>query len=477
MTTSTHRTDVDQFCSRLPALVGGEAASGQTVVVSRAPAIVDVMGGSCEDCGGLVLQGALDVAVAAGAAPRGDGRIVVGWLNSGGEPTEIATPADAVLKAGPDIAVDVDADTAGLDRRGTRVIHALLRELAGCGAADAVRGGLTVIVQSDWPPDAVVDLDGSLAAAVAEAVCALVSPSMEAMRKAEACRRATIDCGAVSAGRRVPLAALLAEPRSLLLIRGTPQPTQSLLELPDGIAVVALDVEVGRPVKPSRHVDSLVAAAMGHVIIRGLIRAEGRPMDVDGSCLANIAPPEYVERFRNEVPTKITGAAFVQKYGTPDDGGLPIEPARIYKVRSRVEHVIYENRRVHEFATLIARTRRTADVQDLAKAGELMYASHWSYSQRCGIGTLESDQVIGAIRELGPDSGFFGAKSTGFGNGGGIVVLMRDTPAAHAALTGVLADFQARRGRRVRLFQGAASGAARFGVRRLASAPPAPVVA
>jgi len=464
------RTDVERFCSRLPQWFGPQSASAQTVVVTRAPAVVDVMGGCGEECGGLVLAGALDVAVAAAVALRADGQVVICWMGERDRPVEYSFSAPAVLSGNGALDLAPLNAAPALHAQGARVILLLIKQLAAAGAADALRSGATVILQSDWPADAQIDLVGVIAAAAAEALSAACALTMEVVHKAEACRAACEAAGCLAPSQRVPLAALLGEPGSLLLLRATSQPSPSALELPEGVTIAALDAEVGRPVAAQRHHDSRVAAMMGHTIIRELIRADGRKDNIDASHLAGITPADFVERFRNRMPTKLTGKAFHDRHGKLDHDTLAVDPARIYKVRSRAEHIIYENKRVHEFASYVSKARRTGDEADLATAGDLMYASHWSHSQRCGVGTLETDLIIAALRERGPARGFFGAKSTGYGTGGGVVVLMRDTPECHDALALLLNDLSKRTERRIRVFRGAASGAARFGARPLAQA-------
>ncbi len=470
MTQNACRTDVERFCSRLPQWLGPQAASAQTVVVTRAPAVVDVMGGCGEECGGLVLAGALDVAVAAAVALRADGQVVICWMGDRDRPIEYSFAAPAVLSGNGSLDLAPLGAAPALHAQGARVILLLIKQLAAAGAADALRSGATVILQSDWPLDAQIDLVGVIAAAVAEAISAACALNLDVVKKAEACRVACEAAGSPDPSRRVPLAALLGEPGSLLLLRAASQPSPSALELPEGITIAALDAEVGRPVADQRHYDSRVAAMMGHAIIRDLIKADGRKDNIDANHLAGITPADFVERFRNRMPTKLTGKAFGEKHGKLKHETLAVDPARTYKVRSRAEHIIYENKRVHEFASFVSKARRTGEDTDLSTAGELMYASHWSHSQRCGVGTLETDLIIAALRERGPTRGFFGAKSTGFGTGGGVVVLMRDTHECHDALALLLGDLSKRTERRIRVFRGAASGAARFGAKPLAEA-------
>ncbi len=58
--------------------------------------------------------------------------------------------------------------------------------------------------------------------------------------------------------------------------------------------------------------------------------------------------------------------------------------------------------------------------------GELMYASHESYSA-CGLGSSGTDRLVEMVRQAGPEAGLFGGKITGGGSGGTVAVLGRST--------------------------------------------------
>jgi len=163
------------------------------------------------------------------------------------------------------------------------------------------------------------------------------------------------------------------------------------------------------------------------------------------------------------MPSKITRKAFMERFGTLrglEDGD--VNPKGIYKIRSRTEHHIYENRRVHDFVTSINRARRADATHSLSAAGELMYASHWSHSQRCGIGGVETDRLANAIRRHGPAAGLFGAKVTAGGEGGEMVLLMHRHQDAHSALEQVVSKERAETRQPIRVYDGALPGAESF---------------
>ena len=93
--------------------------------------------------------------------------------------------------------------------------------------------------------------------------------------------------------------------------------------------------------------------------------------------------------------------------------------------------------------------------------GELMYASHASYSA-CGLGSAGTDRLVELVREAGEGAGLYGAKITGGGSGGTVAVLGR--AGAEAAVAAVARRYAQETGRGAVVFAGSSSGACHFGV-------------
>jgi L-arabinokinase len=91
----------------------------------------------------------------------------------------------------------------------------------------------------------------------------------------------------------------------------------------------------------------------------------------------------------------------------------------VYRVRAATLHPIEENARVQRFCQLLLE-----DLTDdrAAELGALMYASNASYG-RCGIGTSQTEAIVAAVQRAGWDRGLAGARASGGGNGGTVVVL------------------------------------------------------
>jgi L-arabinokinase len=193
--------------------------------------------------------------------------------------------------------------------------------------------------------------------------------------------------------------------------------------------------------------------------------APGEPLAVEDTrwrgFLANVTPEELEGEFLDRLPEMLRGADFLTRYGGSADAVTRVEPERVYAVRAATVHPVYEHSRVRSFAELLRQPLTTASCERL---GELMYASHASYSA-CGLGSEATDRLVSRVREAGAARGFFGAKITGGGCGGTVAVLGR----RGADIAAIAAAFAAGAGFSPRVFSGSSPGSAAFGVIRLGS--------
>jgi L-arabinokinase len=233
--------------------------------------------------------------------------------------------------------------------------------------------------------------------------------------------------------------------------------------LPQNITIAGINVGMRLDIYNQRYSDNRVASLIGRFLIERMLKLSGAVGDPTGGYLANISPTEYVRRFRNELPVKLRGKDFLGYFGQPQELEISVQPDQIYKVRSRTEHHIYENDRTHRFMERLARVLRTGERDALVEAGELMYASHWSYSQRCGMGSIETDVLVNCIRRRGPAQGLYGAKVTGGGCGGTVAVLMEDNADSRSAFEAACSEYADKTGHTPTTLFGSSPGAMSFG--------------
>jgi L-arabinokinase len=122
------------------------------------------------------------------------------------------------------------------------------------------------------------------------------------------------------------------------------------------------------------------------------------------------------------------GSEFTKQYGSHVDPATPVLPDHEYHIRVNTKYAVLENNRVELFSTLLkgcsatntSASHRHSVYQQL---GELMYQSHDSYTE-CGLGSSATSRIVDLVRDLGPESGLYGAKITG--GGAGMYMIMFD---------------------------------------------------
>jgi len=137
-----------------------------------------------------------------------------------------------------------------------------------------------------------------------------------------------------------------------------------------------------------------------------------------------LAPSELRSLSTDVLPEKITGRAFLARCGGVDDPLSKIEPGQTYAVRAAVAFPIEENFRSAAAEALLRGINAKNREASLRALGELLFQSHAGYSS-IGLGCPETDEMVEAVRAAGPARGFYGARVSGGGSGGTVVVLLK----------------------------------------------------
>jgi L-arabinokinase len=177
--------------------------------------------------------------------------------------------------------------------------------------------------------------------------------------------------------------------------------------------------------------------------------------------LANITAAEFVDEFEKALSRSMGGADFLAKYAGTTDHVTSVDPTRNYDVRACTRHPIDENARVERFRSLL---QSPISEQSLTELGDLMYASHASYSA-CGLGSDGTDLLVQMVRSAGKDAGLYGAKITGGGSGGTVAVLGRAS--ADHAVERIAKQYSEKTGRAAYIFRGSSLGACASPVERI----------
>ncbi len=251
------------------------------------------------------------------------------------------------------------------------------------------------------------------------------------------------------------------------------QPAQILghVALPPGLEVWGIDSGLRHEIGGADYGAVRVGAFVGYRMIADVVGLEVSAAD-DGHVtvrdprwhgyLANIGVDYWEKVLRERMPVSIRGAEFLDRFGGITDGVTHVERDRTYAVRQPTEHPIREHARVQAFKQLLE-TGAATDAQRAA-LGDLMYASHASYSA-CGLGSSGTDRLVDLVREPGREAGLYGAKITGGGSGGVVAVLARE--GSRPTVDDIAARYMRETGHVATVLGGSSPGAIVSGVVRM----------
>jgi galactokinase len=426
--------DADAFCAVVDA--APLFAGGGPVAVARAPGSLDVLGGVADYSGSLVLALPLAAPALAAAQRRSDGLVVA---VSGDRRMTIG--ADELLEAPLEDLVRRFADEGAAAAYVLGPVALLARE-----ERVDVRG-LRVLVSSTIPEGKGVGSSAAVEVAVLQAVAACHGLAPEPRALAPLGQRAEqliagAPCGAmdqmaVAYGRAGELLALLCRPAEIV----------GPIPLPAPLVLWGVDSGVVHAVAGVRYRRARCAAFMGKALL--------------GLSGEHLAALEEAEADVARLPERLSGEAFLELGLRVEDPFNSVEPAIAYPVRAAGLYPLHEQSRARRLAQVLAQPVTDRSVREL---GRLMAASHAGYSA-CGLGSDRTDEIVAAVADAGWERGLAGARISGGGCGGTVVVLGRED--AEPIVGEIAAELGAG------LVGGSSGGAADFGVRLLAKGDPA----
>ena len=283
----------------------------------------------------------------------------------------------------------------------------LLRE----GSADP--RGLRLFVSSAVPEGKGVGSSAAVEVAVLCAAATCLGIDATARRLALLGQRAEQVFAAAPCGPMDQLAVMHGEAGRLLPILCRPAEVLDALRLPPPLAVWGIDSGLRHAVSGDAYRRVRCAAFMGKALL--------------GADAAYLTELDRSRVTVDALPEEILGIDFLRLRSGIDDPVSTVEPAATYPVRAATLFPIEEHARALELVSLLE-TPPTDEGMD--RLGELLYESHDGYS-RCGLGVARTDQIVDAVREAGRRQGLFGARVSGGGSGGTVVVLGRRDAEPH----------------------------------------------
>jgi L-arabinokinase len=237
------------------------------------------------------------------------------------------------------------------------------------------------------------------------------------------------------------------------------------------VEVVGIDTGIRHDVGGAAYRMVRTGAAIGYRMIADLLHLGIKPVGSDhvnihdpvlGGYLANLGPSQFERKFAHRLPERTSGKNFMDCFGGIVDREITVDPRQEYAVRAATAFPVYENLRAITFAGLLSQGGGVESRDALWAMGELMLATHDGYN-RAGLGDASADELVELALAEGPEQGIYGAKTSGGGSGGTVVLLLdrRGRP----ALERIAAQYGKRTGKQPHIVRGTSGGAQTFGVR------------
>jgi L-arabinokinase len=253
-------------------------------------------------------------------------------------------------------------------------------------------------VASDLPRSVGVASSAALEVAVARALGADLDP----IRLAALCQEAENRVVGAPCGIMDQVAVAAGEPGCVLPVLCRPASLRPMVPLPPGLEVVGWPTGAQHDVSGLAYRRARTAAFMGKRMVEaGAGRSWSWVSELPGAAAARL--PEVLE-----------GSAYLDRWAGTDDELTPVDPSDKYPVRAAVSFGVEEHERSERALDALGR----ADPEAL---GPLMRASDSAYTA-LGLGHPAAAAVV---EEAVARPGVFGARSSGGGSGGTIVVACR----------------------------------------------------
>jgi galactokinase len=382
----------------------------------EAPGRLDVLGGVSDYSGGLVLQMPLAATTRVTLAASDEPAIRVSSCQAGAS-RSVVVP----LPEWQGLRTAVDPAGFGRGWLDSHGVPGWARYPLGCLILFSHRfgwepaTGLAIEVRSDVPVSMGVSSSAALEVATLRALETFAGRRFAGTELARLAQRAENEIVAAPCGLMDQLASAHGLPGRLLPIECRPDRLREPVSLPPGVTVVGWPSGVAHAVSGSPYGVARTAAFMAKRILAGSL---GRPLDY----LSQLAPSIVASAPPAVLPDTLTGAEFVTRYGGVDDPLSQIDPRQAYPIRAAASFAVAETFR----ATVAEQLLRQGPQPGLAETvGELLAQSHLGYTA-IGLGAPETDRMVEAVGALGATQGFYGARVSGGGCGGTVVVLLEE---------------------------------------------------
>jgi galactokinase len=354
-----------------------------TSSVGRAPGRLDLLGGVADYAGARVLEVATHLTTTV-TADRDDA-LVIG-------PVRMTVDELRALAALP---YEDVRDALSSFPRWTHYVLGVALVLVRHGVIDPPSTRLSI--SSDVPTSVGVSSSAALEVATARA---LVGDQVDPLRLAALCQEAENHVVGAPCGIMDQVVVTLGRPGAVLPILCRAATVDPLVALPDDVEVVGVPTGAEHDVSGVPYRRARAASFIGKRIVE---QTTSRSWSWVSELPADAAAA---------LPETIDGASFVDRWGATDDALSRVDRAETYPVRAATTFGVEEHARSGGLLDALAR-------RDFDAIGPLMAASHAGYDAM-GLGHPAATAVVEQLRER---PGVHGARSSGGGSGGTVVVV------------------------------------------------------
>lgn len=430
----------------------------KVAVAARSPGRLDVMGGIADYSGSLVLE-----------APLACGTVALAAICPSEDPPTLRVRTDLQSEdVQPDVSFPLEKLLAATPEHYESVremLHAHPRQSWAAYAAGALpvlavrkglqaAGGVRLYIGSSVPAGAAVSSSAAIETASMHALAAALEVELTGEECAHLCQEVENHIAGAPCGIMDQMTCSLGQKDRLLRLRCNPSSVEGHLPVPKGVVFFGINSGTKHRTSGGRYRATRIATFAAVAILK----AQG--VELPKGYLCGLSRRDFV-RLRPLIPEVIRGSDLLSEPYEYCDTATTPDPDQSYYPRSAAEHAVYENARVTRFAQILS---GRVDDEALYEAGALMYASHWSYSQRAMLGSQETDLLVRLLRDHGEARGVRGARITGGGCGGTVAVMSTGSPAA--LRDSVLIPYHNATGLTAHVLDGTSEGAFQLGVRK-----------
>ena len=289
--------------------------------------------------------------------------------------------------------------------------------------------GFKVEISSEVPLGKGVSSSAALEVATLKAIESAYELSFEGTELPTLAQKVENDIVGAPCGLMDQLASYFGRNGFLTPIKCQPDVVYDSIQIPDEVRFIGLDSGVRHSVGGASYGDVRAAAFMGYSIIAQKLGASIEDLQVAKATkdwsnipfkgfLGNVSVHEFESEFASLLPKEISGFDFLSKYKLSIDDATAIKDEVVYNVFNATKHPIYENYRVERFKELLE-NKSEGYLQEM---GQLMFQSNESYND-CHLGSDATNELVDLVQDAGLVSNMYGAKITGGGSGGTVVVL------------------------------------------------------